>query len=208
MSAQPGQSPANKGKKYPAEPLTEGEVNALIKACSNRAPTGVRNRALIIVLYRGGLRIAEALLLKPKDVDVDVDTGAVRVLRGKGEKARTVAIDPASVAVVQRWLEVRSNLGIRNNHALFCTLAGGSTSAPYVRQMLKRMALRAGIEKRVTPHNLRHTMAAQLAAEGVPINVIQRALGHSNAATTSRYLDHIAPQQVIDAMRARIWKQG
>ncbi len=206
MGAQPGHTPANKGKKYPAEPLTESEVNALIKACSNRAPTGIRNRALIIVLYRGGLRITEALLLKPKDVDVE--SGVVRVLRGKGEKARTVALDPASVAVVQRWLDVRSNLGIRNNQALFCTLAGGPTSAPYVRQMLKRMALRAGIEKRVTPHNLRHTMAAQLAAEGVPVNVIQRALGHSNAATTSHYLDHIAPQQVIDAMRARTWKPG
>ena len=204
MGAQPGHMPANKGKKYPAEPLTEAEVNSLIKASSNRAPTGIRNRALIIVLYRGGLRITEALLLKPKDVDVE--TGAVRVLRGKGEKARTVALDPSSLAVVQRWLEVRSNLGIRNNQPLFCTLAGAQVSAPYVRQMLKRMALRAGIEKRVHPHGLRHTMAAQLAAEGVPINVIQRALGHSNAATTSRYLDHIAPQQVIEAMRARTWE--
>ncbi len=119
-----------------------------------------------------------------------------------------MALDPASVAVVQRWLEVRSKLGIRNNQPLFSTLAGGPISAPYVRQMLKRMALRAGIDKRVHPHGLRHSAAAEMAQEGVPINVIQRALGHSNAATTSRYLDHLAPQQVIDAMRDRTWKPG
>ena len=89
---------------------------------------------------------------------------------------------------------------------LFCTLRGGAVAASYVRELLPRMASRAGIDKRVHPHGLRHTHAAELAAEGVPLNVIQRQLGRSNAATTSRYLDHIAPQQVIETMRGREWR--
>ena len=75
---QPGHTPANKGKKYPPEILTDREVQKLVQACSNRAPTGIRNRALIVVLYRGGLRIAEALALWPKDVNCTEDT--IRVL--------------------------------------------------------------------------------------------------------------------------------
>src|SRR6266851_2286294 len=71
--------PANKGQCYPAEILTPDEVRALIKACSNRAPTGVRNRALLVLLYRGGLRVSEALHLYPKDVDRAA--GTVTVLR-------------------------------------------------------------------------------------------------------------------------------
>ncbi|MFG0314666.1 MAG: tyrosine-type recombinase/integrase, partial [Phycisphaerales bacterium] len=78
----------------------------------------------------------------------------------------------------------------------------------YVRRMLPRMARRAAIEKRVHAHGLRHTHAAQLASEGVPINVISRQLGHSNVGTTSRYIDHISPTQVIETMRARDWAIG
>ena len=69
---------STKGKKYPAEPLTACEARLLIKACSRRAPTGVRNAALITLLYRGGLRITEALSLKPKDINLQ--EGSVRVL--------------------------------------------------------------------------------------------------------------------------------
>jgi Phage integrase family len=79
--------PANKGHHYPAEILTPDEVRALITACSNRAPTGVRNRALIVLLYRAGCRISEALRLLPKDLDRTA--GTVTVLRGKGGRRRT-----------------------------------------------------------------------------------------------------------------------
>ena len=67
-------------------------MKALIRACSPRAPTGVRNRALLVVLYRGGLRVGEALALYPKDLDRR--RGTIRVLHGKGDKARTVGLDP------------------------------------------------------------------------------------------------------------------
>ena len=75
-----------------------------------------------------------------------------------------------------------------------------------MRHLLPRLAAKAGIEKRVHPHALRHTHAAELAREGVPLNLIQAQLGHSNVATTSRYLAHIAPVEVSETMRQRTWE--
>ncbi len=194
----------SKGNKYPVEVLTDAEVQALIKACSGRAPTGIRNRALIVVLYRAGLRITEALNLKPKDLDPEA--GTIRILNGKGAKARTVALDPSAFTFIARWLDVRRLKGINGRAPVFCALRGGNMYSSYVRSLFKRKAEKAGIEKRVHPHGLRHTMAAQLAKEGVPMNIIQAQLGHTSLATTSRYLEHIAPQQLIEAMKKRKWK--
>ena len=92
-----GREPANKGRSFPVEVLSDEEVKALIRACSNRAPTGIRNRALIVVLYRGGSRLAEALALQPKDVDPD--RGTLVVLHGKGDRRRTVGIDSGAMAI-------------------------------------------------------------------------------------------------------------
>ena len=189
-----------KGQKYPAEILTDDEVNKLIARCSRRAPTGVRNRALLVVLYRAGLRIGEALALRPKDLG----DGYIRVLHGKGNKARTVGMDAAAFAFVERWLDKRKKYA-KAKSPLFCTLKGGKIHSAYIRQWLPRIAAKAEIEKRVHAHALRHTHAAQLAAEGVPINVIQKQLGHANAAITSHYLDHISPGDVISVIGARQW---
>jgi site-specific recombinase XerD len=168
-----GRGGHNAGRKMPVEILSPDEVRALIRASSNRAPTGIRNRALIVVMYRGGLRLAEALALMPKDVDTR--TGTVRVLRGKGRKARTVGLDPGAMAVLERWLDKRARLGLNGRQPLFCSITKGAPFGrplhpQYVRQALNRLAERAGIEKRVHPHGLRHAHAAELAAEGVPVN--------------------------------------
>lgn len=175
----------------------------MIAACSNRAPTGIRNRALLVVLYRGGLRVSEALALKPKDVDAAA--GTITVLHGKGDRRRTVGLDPGAFAVVARWLERRGALGITGRQPLFCTLEGKRLQSSYVRTLLPRLAAKAGVDKRVHPHGLRHTHAAELAREGTPANLIQAQLGHASLATTDRYLRHIAPQQLVDAMRSREW---
>ena len=193
--------PANKGQRYPAELLTRDEVQRLIGACSRRAPTGRRNAALLTTLYRTGLRISEALALKPMGLDAETQT--VRVLCGKGSKARTVGIDAGALALVERWLTDRRARAIKRTAPLFCTLAGGPVSASYARQMMKRMATRAGIEKRVHPHMLRHTWACELVSENVPLPHIQRLLGHSNLATTSTYVGGLRPQEAIDAIRGR-----
>jgi len=183
--------------------LTPEEVRDLIAACSSRAPTGLRNRALLVVLYRGGLRLSEALALKPKDVDAAA--GTITVLHGKGDRRRTVGLDDGAFAILARWLERRQALGLTGRTAIFCTLEGKQLKASYVRTLLPRLAARAGIEKRVHAHGLRHTHAAELATEGKPVNLIQAQLGHNSLATTDRYLRHIAPQQLIDSIRGREW---
>ena len=197
------QVPANKGKRYPIEPLTTEEVSALLAACSERAPTGIRNRALITVLYRAGLRISEALALEPKDLDRKA--GSIRVLHGKGDRPRTIGMDPEAFAVVELWLNCRRDLGINGRKRVFCTLAGTPLSTAYVRTLLPRLARKAGIEKRVHAHGLRHSHAATLARERLPMNVIRAQLGHSSLATTDRYIRHIEPQEVIEAIRALNW---
>jgi len=196
-----GRAPANKGQRFPAELLTREEVQRLIGGCSRRAPTGRRNAALLAVMYRSGLRVSEALDLRPKDICPNTQT--VRVLCGKGSRARTVGIDAGGLALLDAWLEVRKERKISRSAPLFCTLGGGPVSATYVRQMIKRMALRAGIEKRVHPHQLRHVFACELVGESVPLPHIQRLLGHSSLATTSTYLAGLRPQEAIDAIIAR-----
>lgn len=163
--------PANKGRKFPAETLTAKEASALIWACSSRAPTGIRNRALLAVLYRSGLRISEALNLYPKDIDTE--SGELTVLRGKGGKRRVVAVDEGGLRFLERWLERRARLGFNGRQRVFCTLRGEPVKAAYVRALLPRLARRAGIEKRVHAHGLRHTFASELAGEGHPLSTIQ-----------------------------------
>ena len=203
MIASDTKGPWNKGRKLPAEVLTRAEIEALMRACSKRAPTGIRNRALIALLYRGQLRISEALGLKPKDLDRKA--GTVRVLHGKGDKARTVGLDDGAWAILELWLQSRQRLGLSGRRPVFCTLQGKPLQSRYCRSLLARLGRKAGIDKRVHPHGLRHTGAAELRAEGVDIGVISRQLGHASIATTARYLDHIAPQQVVDAMKRRVW---
>ncbi len=190
-------------RRLPPEVLSDDEVCALMRACGRYAPTGLRNRALIALLYRAGLRINEALSLYPKDLELT--DGSVRVLHGKGGRSRTVGLDPGAAAIIERRLDARSRLGLGGRHPVFCTLRGRPMAAAYVRVMLKRLAVRASILKRVHAHGLRHTHAAQLRAEGVDIAIISRQLGHASINTTARYLDHLAPRAVIEAMRSRNW---
>ena len=192
-----------KDKKFPPEPLTPAEARALVLAPSRRAPTGIRNRALIVLLYRAGLRISEALALYPKDLDMN--GGTVRVCHGKGDRSRTVGLDPGAWAILESWMVKRAELNFNGVHPVFCTLDGKRVLASYVRGMLPRMAKRAGIEKRVHAHGLRHTLAFELAQEGVPTHLIQAQLGHASLAVTDRYVRHIAPVAVIQAMQGREW---
>lgn len=192
--------PSNRGRRFPAEPLTLPEIRALIRTPSPKAPTGIRNRALIATLYGAGLRLAETLALKPSDIDLEANT--IRVLDGKGGKARSVAVDDAALAYIARWTDTRRARGIRTRR-LFCTLSGDELSARYVRAMLARTAERAGIDKRVHPHGLRHTHAAELDREGWPTAAIQDQLGHTSLATTDRYLAHITPRDRIQRARGR-----
>ncbi len=203
MSATRPKTTGSGSRRRPPEVLSEAEAIALLKACSTRAPTGVRNRALIAVLWRCGLRISEALALELRDVDLDV--GTVRVRHGKGDRSRTVGLDEQTAAMLARWIDRRRKRSPGARAPIFCTLQGGRLDSSYVRRLLPRLAAKAGIDRRVHAHGLRHTYAAELAREGTAINVIRDALGHTSLAVTDRYLRDVAPIHVIDTIRARRW---
>jgi integrase/recombinase XerD len=191
--------PPNKGRKFPAEPLSPGEVTAILGKCSRRAPTGVRNRAMLTLLYRSGLRVSEVLALRPSDVDVG--RHSIRLLDTKSGKPQTRGFHPSAEDALARWLDVRRSLGFRNGR-LFCTLQGTPLSDDYVRNMLRRLAAKAGVEKRVHPHGLRHTFAVELEQAGTPATVISKLLGHSSVAVTARYLDHLTNGQAVTALES------
>lgn len=194
----------NKGRKFPPQPLTKDEVLALMDVCSRRAPTGIRDRALICLLWRGQLRISEALDLKPADLDAESCT--IRILHGKGDKSRVAVIDRQTVEVLNHWLAVRGNLGINGHAPIFCTLKGGPMSTAHVRSsMLPRRGRKAGITKRVHAHGLRHSGASDLAGEGVPLIEIMAQLGHQRISTTSTYIHNINPTARIERLRERTW---
>lgn len=196
--------PVNKGRKLPPEMLTPDDVRALMAACSASAPTGVRNRALLATLYRAGLRLDEALALVPEDIDTA--EGVVRVgCRGVGS-CRSAGIDSAALAIVEQWLAVRATLKVGDDAPLFCTLAGAHIQPAYVRQLLPRLAEKAGIDKRVHAQGLRYTHAAELAAEGMAAELIQAQLGHESLASTDRYLRRVSLDERIGALRRREWK--
>ena len=199
-----GISPAHAGQTLPPEVLTPEEARALLRVPSPRAPTGIRNRALLAVLYRGGLRISEALSLERRDLDAAACTLTVR--HGKGDRRRVIGMDPAAFGLVARWLDERKRLGLSRPSLVFCTLDGHPLQASYVRALVPRLARKAGIEKRVHPHGLRHTCAAELAVEGVPVPLIQQQLGHASLHTTTVYLRHIAPVELAEKMRQRTWE--
>lgn len=188
--------------RRPAEWLTPAEVKALLAACDGTTLTGLRNRALLAVLWRAGLRCSEALDLRP--VDVDFGAGTIRVLHGKGDKSRTAGIDGQALEVVRAWLGAREAAGLVSPW-LFCTRDGGRVQSRYVRALTARLAVRAGVEHRCHPHALRHSMAVELVREGWPVPLISRQLGHSNVAVTDTYLQNLQPSEVIDRARSRVW---
>ena len=195
---------SRRGKTYPVEILTPDEVRALAAQCSKTTSYGIRHRALIVLLYRTGLRLGEALALRPKDINFEV--GSVVVLHGKGDRMRTVGIDPGANPHIEAWIERRRTLELPDDAPLFCTLQGRPIAPAGLRQTLRLLASHAGIDKRVYPHGFRHTHAYELMMEGIPMPIIQRQLGHASLATTDTYLAHIAPRQVIETMAKREWE--
>jgi len=198
---QQGRPPKNKGQRFPADPPPVEEIIAVMRATGNGAD-GARLRALIIVLWRAGLRISEALDLA--ETDLDRSRGAVLVRAGKGGRRREVGMDRWAWDQLTTYLEVRAALPVG---ALFCVLhgptAGRRWEASAARRQLRRTAEAAGVRRRFAPHQLRHAHAIELAHEGVPLVVIQRQLGHCNLGVTSIYLEGIDSSEIIDTVHSR-----
>ncbi|WP_217914429.1 tyrosine-type recombinase/integrase [Miltoncostaea marina] len=194
----------DEGDPLSDELLTPDEARALVRASSGRAPTGLRNRALVAVMYRSGLRPGEALALLPADVDLGAAT--VDVPARKGGSRRVTGIDATTRGLIAAWLERRRERGIAHEAPLFCTLAGEPLKAAYVRELLPRLARRAGIRKRVHPLALRYANAAELAEEGMPAATIDRHLGIAPVGGARRYRRPVADVDVAAAVAAREWR--
>lgn len=199
-----GKEPPNKGRTFPPEVPTQDEYKRLLTAAlAPGTAASLRNYALLVVGGRGGLRCDEALSLRPKDLDLE--HGRITVLHGKGDKRRVVAFDRAACESVQRWLDVRARLGFTGAEPAFCVVvgptAGAKINGPYVRALMVQLCEKAGIDKRVSFHTLRHFYASTLLDGGAPIHFIKQMLGHSSIAITEAYADHISPSRVIEFLR-------
>jgi len=167
-------------------PLGLDEVGRLIEAPDRSTSTGLRDRAILEVLYGAGLRVSE---LTGLDVDdLDVEGGSVRVV-GKGGKEREVPIGRHAQHAVGTYLSrARPSLvGQRTRGALFLNTRGGRLSRQACAKLLAVYATRAGIERRVSPHDLRHSFATHLLEGGADVRVVQELLGHASVATTQIY---------------------
>jgi site-specific recombinase XerD len=196
-----GRAPRNKGLRYPADPPKVEEIIAVMRAAGDAAH-GRRMRGLIVILWRAGLRIQEALALA--EADLDHRRGALLVRHDKGGRRREVGMDAWGWEELQPWLELRIELPVG---PLFCVINGPTRGQPWssaaARADLRRTAVAAGARRRFAPHQLRHAHAVEMAREGVPLIVIQRQLGHSNLGITSIYLQGIDNAEIIETVHGR-----
>jgi site-specific recombinase XerD len=198
-----GRPPRNKGEQHPADPPTVEEIVSVMRILGDRAD-GHRLRALIVLLWRAGLRISEALALQ--ESDLDRSRGAVQVRRGKGGKRREVGMDRWAWEQLDPWLEIRRELPLG---AVLCVIhgptAGRRREASAARKQLHHGAAAAGVRRRFAPHQLRHAHAVEMAHEGVPLVVIQRQLGLAHLGITSIYLQGIDSSEIVSTMHRRPW---
>jgi len=176
------------------------EIEAVVAACPD-TPTGCRNAAMVYLLWISGLRCAEACDLRPEDIDRHQDTVWVR--SGKGNKSRTVVMAKNRLVsfwkLLDAWIDMRSDFA-KKHSPLFCNLQGGRIDESYVRRSFGDMAREAGMRRRFHPHGLRHTFAAKMHVAGVPLEIIQRQLGHSDLSVTGAYLKRLGADMVHKAM--------
>ena len=167
-------------------PLTVEEVATILEAPRPEQPPGLRDRAILELMYGAGLRVSE---LTGLDVDdLDVEAAAVRVL-GKGAKEREVPIGRMARDAIDAYLtRGRPALaGPRSRAALFLNTRGGRLTRQSCARLLETYAHAAGIRRRVTPHDLRHSFATHLLEGGADVRVVQELLGHASVATTQIY---------------------
>ena len=185
-----------RGRVIP-EVLTEGEREALLAQPGRRYPTGLRNFCILRMMLNAGLRNSEVCGVKVGDLDFT--SGRLKV-RGKGRKQRIVWLADDDLDWLGKWMERRSTLPDPRGR-LFSTLKGGPVSPRYLQQMTKRMVDRAGIEKEIHPHSLRHTFATDLYWKTKNLRITQKALGHASISTTEIYT-HLADDEMEDALKS------
>lgn len=185
--------------------LTEHDVETLLGAPRVDEALGLRDRAMLETLYASGLRVSELVSLKMGQVSQDM--GVVRVT-GKGSKERLVPLGEEAIAWIRRYArEGRpALLGGRVTEALFVTARGGAMTRQAFWHLIKRYALRAGLDKPLSPHTLRHAFATHLLNHGADLRVVQLLLGHADISTTQIYT-HVARER-LKQLHARHHPRG
>ena len=175
-----GLPPRNKGRRYPPNPPTVEEIIAVMRAAGN-GPEGLRLRGVIVMLWRAGLRISEALALI--ESDLDPTRGAILVRHGKGAKDRNVMLSRQLLGILRAYWRLA-----RPTTYLFPGRDEEHPIDPTVLHAACRSAVKAArLTKRVTLHTLRHSFATHLLENGTDIRIIQVLLGHNNLSSTARY---------------------
>jgi integrase/recombinase XerC len=195
-----------KGRRLPSF-LSPSQVLAILGAVEGDSPKGLRDRAILELLYAAGVRLSELVALDTSDVDIREQE--VRVL-GKGNKERIALMGRAAADALQRYLvEGRPALVQRpRERALFLNKDGGRLSVRAVQIMVRRCALKAGLDERVFPHLLRHTFATHMLNGGADLRVVQELLGHASVGSTQIYT-HVSDaekRRVYDAAFFNVWR--
>ncbi len=185
--------------------LSEAEVEALLGAPDTSQPVGLRDRAMLEVLYATGLRVSELVALRA--TQLDRHRGLVRLV-GKGDKERLVPMGEEALHWLDNFL-VHGRpviLGQRQSDYVFITRRGGPMTRQAFWQLVKRYARQAGIDKSLSPHTLRHAFATHLLNHGADLRVVQMLLGHSSLSTTQIYT-HVA-QARLKALHEKFHPRG
>ncbi|MFP4000686.1 MAG: site-specific tyrosine recombinase/integron integrase [Thermoplasmata archaeon] len=165
------------GKKLPKY-LKEDEVRKLLNSPERK---NVRDRLILRILYRCGLRVSEVTSLKIQDINFD--EGMITVRGGKGDKDRIVPIDDDTLDLIQLYK------GDKDKGVLILSQRGKALSNRQVERIVKKYAKRAGLKKNVYPHMLRHSFAVHSLKSGMNLRSVQKMLGHASLTTTQIYLD-------------------
>jgi len=184
-------------KKLPVV-LDKEEAEAILAQPNTGCPTGLRNRAILEVMYRAGLRVSEVINLRPGDIRWN--SGILEVRSGKGGKDRNVPVDSETMGWLRAWQGKRPS----RRQRFFTTLQGNPLSPRYLQELVKRLAHNAGVERadQVTPHVFRHTYATELLNDNFTIREVQTLLGHSNVSTTQIYT-HVEPRALAEKIQRR-----
>ena len=185
--------------------LSEAEVEALLDAPDLSTAEGLRDRAMLEVLYATGLRVSELVGLQPDQLSLT--QGLVRVT-GKGNKERLVPLGDEAIRWIERFLASarRELLDVQPCSALFPTRRGAGMTRQAFWYRIKKHALAAGIHQSLSPHTLRHAFATHLVNHGADLRVVQLLLGHSSLSTTQIYT-HVARER-LQALHARHHPRG
>ncbi len=165
--------------------LNSYEQLALLKQPNPRVPTGIRNLCIIRLMLNIGLRVNEIINLKNEDLNWE--DGNVHIEASGAASERTLWLEETELSILQRWCYVKP----KNSKHVFTTLNGGQLKDRYIREMVKRLARKAGITKDVYPHLLRKTFAVDFIRKTGDINLLQEALGHSDLTSTQTYTKYI-----------------